>query len=122
MFAYAEKGDVYVMDVKDEEPRNLTGKKEEDKETKEKTEELKDVEKGKEKKQRFSVMRFSPDGSQLLCSSSRPMPEEEQPYRQITPPPQFWLIDVKTSERQMIYESSDDPESRPTPSDYGLES
>ena len=114
MLAYAEKGDVYVMDVKDEEPRNLTGEKEEDKEVKKKTEESKDEEKVKEKKQRFSVMRFSPDGSQLLCSSSRPMLEEEQPYRQITPPPQFWLVDVKTSERQMIYESSEDPESRPT--------
>lgn len=40
--------------------------------------------------------------------------DEEQPYRQTTPPRQFWLIDGKTGDRQMIYESSEDPEKRPS--------
>ena len=117
MLAYADKGDVFVMGIEDKEPRNLTGKKEEDKEQNKNLEERKDKEKSEkkeEKKHRFSIMSFNPDGRQLLCASSRPVPEEEQPYRQTTPPQQFWLIDVKTGDRQMIYESSEDPEKRPS--------
>ena len=117
MLAYADKGNVFVMGIEDEEPRNLTSKKEEDKEQNKNSEERKDKEKSEkkeEKKQRFSIQIFSPDGRQLLCTSSRFVPEEEQPYRQTTPPQQFWLIDVKTGERQMIYESSEDPEKRPS--------
>jgi dipeptidyl aminopeptidase/acylaminoacyl peptidase len=117
MLAYAEEGDVWVMGIKDEEPRNLTGSKEEDKEQKGDPGERKDEDKSKkeeEKRQKFSVLRFSPDGGQLLCTSSRPKPEEEQPYRQTTPPRQFWLVDVKTGDRKMVYELSEDPETRPS--------
>lgn len=117
MLAYAEKWDVFVMGIKDEEPCNLTGKKEADKEQKKGTEERKDEkksEKKKDTKQRFNVLRFSPDGMHLLCTSSRSVPEEEQPYRQTTPPHQFWLLDVESGDRHMIYESSEDPEIRPS--------
>ncbi len=117
MLAYADKGDVFVMGIQEEEARNLTAKEEEKKEKKENAEERKEGEKGEkkeEKKQRFSILRFSPDGKKLLCTSSRLVPEEEQPYRQTTPPRQFWLIDVKTGDRQMIHESTGDPENRPT--------
>ncbi len=117
MLAYAEKGDVYVMGVEDEKPRNLTGTEEKDKKKSKNDEVLKDKdeeEKKKEKKQRFSVLRFSPDGKELLCTSSRPEAKEEQPYRQTTPPRQFWLIDVKNGDRQMVYESKEDPDVRPS--------
>jgi dipeptidyl aminopeptidase/acylaminoacyl peptidase len=117
MLAYADKGDVFVMGIEDEESRNLTGINDEDIEKKETNEEGKDEEKSdkkEDKKQRFSILRFSPDGKQLLCTSSRPTPEEEQPYRQTTPARQFWLIDVKTGDRIMIHESSEIPEKRPS--------
>jgi dipeptidyl aminopeptidase/acylaminoacyl peptidase len=114
MLAYADKGDVFVMGIHDEEPRNLTGEKEEQDKNDAEEIDKENSEKKEEKKQRFNVLRFSPDGKQLLCTSSRPVPEEEQPYRQTTPPRQFWLIDIKTGERQMVYESAEDPETRPS--------
>ncbi|UCE42755.1 MAG: prolyl oligopeptidase family serine peptidase [Candidatus Aminicenantes bacterium] len=117
MLAYTEKGDVFVMGTQDEEPRNLTGKKEEDAQQNKNGLERKSNEKSEEKeekKQRFNVLRFSPDGRQLLCTSSRTMPEEEQPYRQTTPPRQFWLIDIETGDKHVVYESAEEPEARPS--------
>ncbi len=117
MLAYADKGDIFVMSIDEKEPRNLTGKKEDEKEQKGETEERKKGEKVKKNgktKQRFNVLRFSPDGKKLLCTSSPPESEDEQPYRQTTPPQQFWLIDIKTGDRQMAYESTEDPDIRPS--------
>ena len=117
MLAYSDKGDIFVMGIEDEKPHNLTGEKEEDKEQKSETEERKDEEKSEkkeDKKQRFNILRFSPDGKQLLCTSSRLVPEEERPYRQTSPPRQYWMIDAKTGDRKMIYEAPEDSEKNPT--------
>jgi dipeptidyl aminopeptidase/acylaminoacyl peptidase len=117
MLAYAEKGDVYVMGIEEEEPRNLTGEKEEEEDQKPESKAPKDEDKSKNKerkKQSFSILRFSPNGKKLLCASSRPNQEEERAYRQTTPPRQFCLIDVETGEKQMVYEAPEDPDVRPS--------
>jgi len=115
MLAYTEKGDVFVMQVNDEKPRRLTGEEEKSEKSKEGAEKNKSGEKGEkpqEKKEFFSSVRFSPDGGKLLCSCS-PSPPKEEEYRMTAPPLQYWLIDVKTAERKMIYESKEDAETRP---------
>jgi len=110
-FAYADKGDVYVMGLEDKEPRSLTGEKE-DAAAKAKPEEKKDE---KKKKQTFSVSRFSPDGARLLCTSSRPQAEDDKDKaaRPANPPPQYWLIDVKTGAKDMLYELPEKEDERP---------
>jgi len=111
LLSYSEKGDVFVMGIDEEEPRNLT----EEKEPEKKTEGEAPVEKRENQRQRFSSLRFSPDGTTLLCTSTRPQSEEEeQSYRQTSPPRQFWLIDVKSKERTMIYEFPEDEDTRPS--------
>jgi dipeptidyl aminopeptidase/acylaminoacyl peptidase len=109
VFAYAEKGDVFVMNVEDKEPRRLTGEKE----TAEKAAEDKKAE--AKKKRAFGVSRFSPDGRFLLCTSARPAPEEEKgkPVPPFNPPRQYWLIDAGTGAQEMVYELPEKEEERP---------
>jgi len=110
-FAYADKGDVYVMGLEDKEPRQLTGEKDADA-AKTKTDEKKDE---KKKKQSFAVSRFSPDGAFLLCTSTRPQPEDEKDKaaKPSNPPRQYWLINVKAGEKNMLYELPEKEEDRP---------
>jgi dipeptidyl aminopeptidase/acylaminoacyl peptidase len=110
--AYAEKGDVFVMSLEDKEPRSLTA----DKEPADKTDKAKDDKTPeKKKKQSFGVSRFSPDGTQLLCTSTRPQPDEDKdkPVRPANPPRQYWLLNVKTGEKQMVYELPEKEDARP---------
>jgi dipeptidyl aminopeptidase/acylaminoacyl peptidase len=110
LLSYSEKGDVFVMGIEENKPRNLTA--EEEKNPGSDSEKKEDSQ--KEQKQRFSILRFSPNGQQLLCSSSRPTSEEEQSIGQSSPPRQFWLIDVQTGDRRMIYEFSEDEDTSPS--------
>jgi dipeptidyl aminopeptidase/acylaminoacyl peptidase len=110
MLAYSEKGDVFILSVDEKEPQNLTSPKE--KEAKPKAEEDKEAQ--KEEKQKFSLERFSPDGQQILCTSSRPVPKELESASQVSPPRQYWLIDIHTGDRHMIYEMPEDEETRPS--------
>jgi dipeptidyl aminopeptidase/acylaminoacyl peptidase len=109
-FAYSDKGDVFVMGLEDKEPRNLTGEK---KEEAGKAETPKDEK--KEKKQSFDAVRFSPDGAFILCSSTRPVPDEDKDRaeRRPSPPRQYWLVAVRTGERRMIYEFPENEDDRP---------
>jgi dipeptidyl aminopeptidase/acylaminoacyl peptidase len=109
-FAYSDKGDVFVMGLEDKEPRNLTGEK---KEEAGKAETPKDEK--KEKKQSFDAVRFSPDGAFILCSSTRPAPDEDKDRaeRRPSPPRQYWLVAVRTGERRMIYEFPENEDDRP---------
>jgi len=111
VLAYADKGDVYVMGLEDKEPRPLTGEKEADA-AKAKPEEKKE---DKKKKQTFAVSRFSPDGGRLLCTSSRPQADDEKDKaaRPADPPRQYWLIDIKTGAKEMIYELPEKEDERP---------
>jgi len=83
-FAYAEKGDIFVQSVFDEEPRNLTKDK------------VKPAE-GDTAKVRFSMMRWSPGGSQLLASTKKG----------------YWLIDPRSGGLEMVYALPEDPETTP---------
>jgi dipeptidyl aminopeptidase/acylaminoacyl peptidase len=137
-FAWADKGDVYKMSLDDAEPRLIVGEKPgpEQKEgaaapADKPTLATEPEAKPKPKKQSFSVMRLSPDGSQILCSSTRPEPEPEADpdtpgvtpkpkpapaaaaARRPSPPRQFWLVDVKTKERRLVFEFPEDEDKRP---------
>lgn len=115
--AYADKGDIFVMSLDDKEPRRLTGEKESDaaKDKKPGPEEEKKDEKDKKKKPTWSVVRFSPDAAAILATSARVQEDEpkNQPGRQPTPPPQYWIIDVKSGDKHMIHELPEDEDSRP---------
>lgn len=85
MFAWADEGDIYFQTVEEKEPKNLTKDKVKPEEKKEKKEE---GEKDEEKKVRFSLNRFSPDGKKLLAQTDKG----------------YWLIDHKSGELEMVYE------------------
>lgn len=114
-FAYADKGDVFVCDVEDKEPRRLTGEGEAaagPAPAPAKPE----AKAGALKKPSFAVVRFSPDGASLLGTSARPQVEDEKakPAKPANPPRQYWLIDVKTAARDMVYELPEKEADRPT--------
>lgn len=123
--AWTEKGDVYVMGVDEETPRQLTGETKKDKEESEDKTGKKDrdkdkKEKGKEekkdkdkKKQRFGIISFSPDGAKLLCSTTPPAEDKEEKTNYSKPPLQYLLIDTKTGEQRLVYELKGKPEDRP---------
>jgi len=113
LFAYADKGDVFVMGLQDKEPRRLTGEKEPAEKPAEKPAGDKAPE--AKKKRTFAVSRFSPDGKLLLCTSTRPQPEEakDKPAKPADPPRQYWLIDVASGTQEMITELPEKEEDRP---------
>ena len=117
--AYADKGDIFVMSIDDKEPRQLTGEKEDPAAKKDEVKAEPKDEKAKPKKQSFDVVRFSPDASLLLATSTRAQPDEDKdkpapPGRRPTPPRQFWLIDVKSGTKQMVHELPEDEDARPS--------
>jgi dipeptidyl aminopeptidase/acylaminoacyl peptidase len=99
LFAWEDEGDIFVQSVEETEARNLTkdkvepekkeasGEVKKDADTDKKDIEDKDKEK-KEKKVRFSLNRFSPDGTKLLARTKKG----------------FWLIDHRSGELEMVYE------------------
>ena len=112
-FAYADKGDIFIMGVEDKEPRQLTGEKEPAVTSRT----LKRPKTGKRRNQSFSLVRFSPDGSSLLCTSTRPQPDEDKdkPARPANPPRQYWLVDVRDGNvRTMLFELPEKEEARPS--------
>ncbi len=110
--AYAERGDVFVMSITDKAPRRLTGTEESRTEKTDPEREEEDEGEETKKKQSFSVIRFSPDGATLLCSSTRPEDAEDEEGGP-SPPPQFWLIDARTGDRQLVYELPEEEDARP---------
>jgi dipeptidyl aminopeptidase/acylaminoacyl peptidase len=96
MFAWEDEGDIYIQSVDETEPRNLTKDKvkpEGDKEAAGDVEKKTDKEE-KDKKVRFSLNRFSPDGSRLLAKTKKG----------------FWLIDHQSGELEMVYEFPEEKE------------
>jgi len=103
-FAWADEGDVFIQTAEETEPRNLTkdkvtpeaaGEKREDKDADAEEAEEKDK---KPQKVRFSLERWSPDGSKLLAGTKKG----------------FWLIDPESGDLEMVYtfpeeEDEDDP-------------
>jgi dipeptidyl aminopeptidase/acylaminoacyl peptidase len=104
LFAWSDEGDVFLQSVTETEPRNLTKDKvtpeeagEVDKRKKEVkaekkaekagTERKKEDEDKSKKKVRFTMMRFSPDGSRLLARTKKG----------------YWLIDHKSGDLEMVY-------------------
>lgn len=99
LFAWEDEGDIFIQSVEEIEARNLTkdkvepekkeasGDAKKDADTDKSDPEDKDKEK-KEEKVRFSLNRFSPDGSKLLARTKKG----------------FWLIDHRSGELEMVYE------------------
>ena len=115
-FAYADKGNVFVMSLDDKEPRQLTGEKEPEAAKKEAPEPGKD-EAPKTKKPTWTPVRFSPDGASILATSARVVEEDKDadpPVRQPSPPRQYWLVGVGAGAARMIHELPEDEDSRPT--------
>jgi dipeptidyl aminopeptidase/acylaminoacyl peptidase len=114
-FAYADKGNVFVMSLEDKEPRQLTGEKEPEAAEEKAAEPAKD-EAPKKKKPTWSPVRFSPDGSSLLCTSARVVEEDKDadpPVRRPSPPRQYWLVDVRDGAARMVHELPEDEDLRP---------
>lgn len=98
LFAWADEGDIYFQSVAETEARNLTKDKIEPAESK--PADLAE----KEEKVRFSIRRFSPDGSRLLAQTSKGL----------------WLIDHDSGSLDMVYEfpearKEDAPRGGPSP-------
>jgi len=114
-FAYTDKSNVFVMSLEDKEPRQLTGEKEpeagKDAAAADKKEET-----PKKKKPAWSVVRFSPDGADLLCTSARVEEEDKEkdpPVHRPSPPRQYWLVGVRDGAARMIHELPEEEDSRP---------
>jgi len=115
ILAYADKGNVFVMGLDDKAPRQLTGEKESPAPAKDEAAK-KTAEAAKKKSPTYGVVRFSPDGTLLLCTSARVEEEpdkDDPPVRRPAPPRQYWLIDVRTGEKRMIHELPEDEDLRP---------
>lgn len=96
LFAWADKGDIFIQSVDETEARNLTEgkvKAEEEDEAEVKKEKKNETidknDKKEETKVRFSLMRFSPDGSKLLASTKKG----------------YWLIDHQSGQLELVYET-----------------
>jgi dipeptidyl aminopeptidase/acylaminoacyl peptidase len=91
IFAWVEKGDVWVRSVDEAEGRNLTavgGPYHDEPDT---------------ARVRFSVQRFSPDGNRLLCSS----------------PKGWWLVDVASGGARRFFAFEEEEKTRPRRSVVG---
>ena len=115
--AYTDKGNIFVMSIDDKEPRQLTGEKESAavKPAEPGAAEEKKGEKDKKKAPTYSAVRFSPDANTILATSARVQEDEpkDRPGRRPSPPPQHWLVDVRTGDKQMIHEQPEDEDARP---------
>ncbi|MFC2161656.1 prolyl oligopeptidase family serine peptidase [Acidobacteriota bacterium] len=85
LFAWGDDGDIFLQSVEETESKNLTKDKVKPEKEKEPAE---GEEKGEEKKVRFSMNRFSPDGKKLLAQTDKG----------------YWLIDHQSGELEMVYE------------------
>ena len=101
-FAWSEKGDVFVMGIEDSESRRLTGREEEPENANDDGKRLD-----------YSVLRMSFDGKWILCSAAPKADEAEQSYRNLTPPPQYWLVDADTGSERLLYTADENPDERP---------
>jgi len=111
-FAYTDKADLYVMHISDHEPRCLTKDQDKPEAEPKKGEASKDGE--DKKKQTFEPLHFSPDSSRLFCSSTPPSPDEKNVPGSPSQPLQYWLIDVKSGKKELVFEFKEDPEKRPS--------
>lgn len=97
-FAWADEGDIFVQTVEETEARNLTKDKVKQEPEKAAPPEKTDAKKaGKAKeppKVRFSLQRWSPDGTRLLASTRKG----------------YWLIDPQSGELEMVYEFPEEQE------------
>jgi len=84
-FAWDDEGDIFAQSVSEKKARNLT--KDKVKPEEEEVKKEKDKEE-KEEKVRFSMMRWSPDGKELLTRTKKGL----------------WLIDYQSGELEMVYE------------------
>lgn len=85
LFAWADEGDIFLQSADETESKNLTKDKVKPEKEKEPEE---GEEKAEEKKVRFSLNRFSPDGIKLLAQTDKG----------------YWLIDHQSGELEMVYE------------------
>jgi dipeptidyl aminopeptidase/acylaminoacyl peptidase len=114
-FAYADKGNIFVMSLDDKEPRQLTGEKEPEAAKKDAAGPAKD-EAPKKKQPTWTPVRFSPDGASLLATSARVVEEDKDadpPARRPSPPRQYWLVGVRDGAARMVHELPEDEDSRP---------
>jgi len=103
-YAYAKDGNIFIASIDDKEPRQLTGKKsepEKDKGDAAKDDAGKDADrdadKDKKEKERFSVVRLSPNGNLLVVSNKEGL----------------WLMDGTSGAKEMIVKTSDDDKESP---------
>jgi dipeptidyl aminopeptidase/acylaminoacyl peptidase len=98
-YAYSKKGDIFFASTEDDAPRQLTGEKKpaggEGKPEVPEPDETADEDKEKPKKESFTAVRLSADGSQLIASSKKGL----------------WLLDTDTAAKEIFLEiDSEDPE------------
>jgi len=84
MFAYADSNQIFVRAITEKEPKNLT-------------KDYKHIDGEDTTEVKFSMNRWSPDGSKLLASSKEG----------------YWLIDHQNSDIKLVYKSPEDKEKAP---------
>ncbi|MFC2169758.1 prolyl oligopeptidase family serine peptidase [Acidobacteriota bacterium] len=97
MFAWSDEGDIYVQSVDETEARNMTkgkAKPEEEGDKEQNLQEISDKDEEEKKKVRFSMERWSPDGTKILASTKRG----------------FWIIDLENGKLDMVYEFPEERE------------
>ncbi len=99
-YAYAKDGKIFIASVDDKEARQLTGKKpdaEKEKPEMGSDKSNDDADKEKKDKEKFSVVRLSPEGDQLIASNKEGL----------------WLIDGSSGAKEMIVKVSDEDKESP---------
>ncbi|MCP4709550.1 MAG: S9 family peptidase [Planctomycetes bacterium] len=105
LFVYTKDGDVFVQGIDEEEGRNLT---EGAKEPAEPVREIRETKDKEDDKKRFSISRFSKDGQSLLSTSRRELDEEDRPDEETKSVTEYWVIDLESGDREMIWEQPGD--------------
>ena len=99
-YAYAKDGNIFVASIDDKEPRQLTGKKPDDKDKaddKPKDDAAKDADKEKKDKERFNVVRLSPKGDWLVASNKEGL----------------WLVDTASGAKEMFLKIAEEDKESP---------
>lgn len=99
-YAYAKDGNIFFASIDDKEPRQITGKKPDDKEKaddKSKDDAAKDADKQKKEKEKFNVVRVNPKGELLVASNKEGL----------------WVVDTASGAKEMFVKTGEEDKEAP---------
>ena len=99
-YAYAKDGNIFFASIDDKEPRQITGKKPDDKEKaddKSKDDAAKDADNQKKDKEKFNVVRVNPRGEFLIASNKEGL----------------WVVDTASGAKEMFVKTGEEDKEAP---------